>query len=733
MKSSLSPILCSLFIACLSLMPSSAANAQDDVSCRFPAELAGLLLQGDVDLGQLGLQAQFVVDEQMLIDQGVLRATVEGRLDVGPLRLQRSASLCVFLLLNVDGEAILAHQNRIDVDDFSTVEAMRYVLRSDLPEGTRHMTLVAREARSGYWGAAPLETPGGEIAGPSFTARRVADYEGTWYELAHRQGGGGSAGLSSGGSVGVPGTGSSTSSGTVSGVPGTGSGGSGGVPGTGSRSPGSAPGGVPGTDADTSGGGIPQIQDPKVHGRLQAPAPYRGPRREKLAGEQILRLVPPRDELVSGSTIFNVLTSTIAVQKVVFKVDGKVVEEDSRPPFRKSLPLAKPAREQTVTAVAYDSLGIAMAEDSIRINVVDRPFRVRISDFKGDPSSGSVTISARATVPPQQSLDRLELWLNEELIGTYSVSSIEVGVPTPNVQPTDFLRVAAFLNDGSSIDDVLLLAAPEVEKVDVNLVELHAVVTDSKGNPVDDLSADDFKVSYGGKTYPTAAFAYADDVPLVLGLLVDTSGSMGMLMHDTRRAAAKFLGQTVKSTDQAFLADFDIQPRLVHPVSGDLPSLMRSLGKLNADGATAMYDAVVFSLLQYEQRPGRRALVVLTDGDDIDSRYGPKHCADMARNLGVPVYVIGLGALDTFQRSFSKRDLRHLTEGTGGRLYFVNTFEELAAAYAQINAELRSQYSLGFYAEEDLTQKERGRVKVGVPRGMEARTVVGAGRTAGSP
>lgn len=685
--------LLACFLGLLFLMsPGSAASAQSDTACRFPAELAAEALRGGVDLGTLGIDGQFVMDEQLLLDEGLLRATVEGRLEAGPLRLQPKASLCIFLLLDVDGEAILAHQNRVDLDDFSTVESMRYVLRADLPEGTRRMTLVARDAVSGFWGSAPLETPGGDIAGPSFTARKVDTYEGTWYELTHRQGG-------------APIHPSKAPADRVAKNP------SAAGSGTGTPNPGLT------TRSQTQNVRIPGNRRP-------------GPRRDKLAGEQILRLVPPRDQPVQGSTVFNVLASTVAVDKVVFKVDGQVVDEDSRPPFRKSLPLARPARTQTITAVAYDSLGVVMAEDSVRINEQDRPFRVRITDFSGNPEAGTINISAQATVPAQQTLDRLEVWLNDTLVGTYDGPGIAVEVPTPNVTATDYLRVAAFLGDGSSIDDVLLLAAPEVEEVDVNLVELHAVVTDRQGSPVDDLKSDDFTVTYAGKQYPTAAFAYADDVPLVLGLLVDTSGSMDMLMHDTRRAAAKFLGQTVRTQDQAFLADFDLQPRLVHPVTQDLPSLLRSLGKLNADGATAMYDAVVFSLLQFEDRPGRRALVVLTDGDDIDSRYGPKHCADMARDAGVPVYVIGLGALDSLRRTYSKRDLRNLTEGTGGRLYFVDTFEELAQAYAQINAELRSQYSLGFYADDDLTHDQKAKVQVSVPKGMEARTVVGVGRTA---
>lgn len=688
-------LVAALLALASSLVGVTKASAQADTTCRFPADLAGRLLQGGFDTGVLSVEANFVVDEELLLESNLLRAQVQGRLDLGSQRLQPDARLCVFLLLDVDGEAILAHQNRLDMEDGSTVESLRYVLRADLPEGTRHMTFVVREAQGGLWGAAPLQQPGGEIGGPSFTAQRVDAYEGTYYELAYRQGASGAA--------------PSTLADRI-------------------RAQKEAEAAAADAEADADAGRVlapvPQrVQVPN----LGRPRYGRPPVKEKLAGAQILRLVPPRDQPVRGGTIFNVLTSTVAVEKVVFEVDGERLEEDSRPPFRVRLPLADPPREQTVRAIAYDGLGVPMGEDVVVVNEVDAPFRVRITGFEGDPAAGSITIEARATVPPDARLEKLEVFSNEALVETSTALSLRTTVAVRDLQPTDYLRVAATLADGSTIDDVLLLATPEVEEVDVNLVELHAVVNDRKGKPVEDLEADDFRIVVDGEPRPTASFAYADDVPLVLGLVVDTSASMETMMHDTRRAAAKFLGQTVQQQDKAFIVDFDLQPRLVHDVTGDLPTLMRSLARLEADGRTAMYDAVVFALLQFEAHAGRRALVVLTDGDDLDSRFGPTNSAQMAREAGVPVYIIGLGAFGGFERSFSKRDLRTLTGDTGGGLYFVDSFEELADAYARINAELRSQYSLGFYAERDLTTSERSKVKVEVPKGMAARTVVGVG------
>lgn len=662
-------------------------------TCRFPADLASRLLSGGLDFGDVPVTAGFLMDEEALLETGQLRATVEGRMEAGPLRQAPSATLCVFLLLDVDGEAILAHQNRLPLDEFSDVESMRYVLRADLPEGTRQMTLVILDAQSGLWGAAPMQEPTDSIAGPSFTAVRVQAYEGTYYEVVRAAGG-------------APGARADRVTASADADD--------------EESRDAPSGGTP--SGGTLGPVPPQVTVP-------GSASSRRPRTDH-SGVQVIRIVPPRDQPVSGGETVYTLTSSIAVDAVRFELDGQVIDTDRRRPYRARIPFASPPRVQTLRVVALDSRGEPMGEDVALINELDRPFRVRFSDFDGDPKSGSVTVEAKVSVPAGQQLQRVEFWRNDELVETLRQGPFRLDVAVPDAGPEDFLRVAAYLADGSSIDDVLLLAAPTaVESVDVNLVEVHVVVTDGDGRPIIDLEPEDFEIVYGGRTQSPQSFAYAADVPLTLGLVVDSSGSMQLLMHDTQRAAAKFIGSTLlPDKDQAFLVDFDLQPRLLHPVSGDIVSLMNTLGKINADGRTAMYDAVVFSMLQFERQRGRRALVILTDGDDLDSRFGPKQVVEMAQGAGVPVYLIGLGQLDTLYRSYDKTALRKLTGETGGRLWFVDSFEELAGAYAQINAELRSQYTLGFYADEDLTDEQRRQVKVKVGgKGYEVRTVVSIG------
>ena len=441
----------------------------------------------------------------------------------------------------------------------------------------------------------------------------------------------------------------------------------------------------------------------------------------------VLRLIPPRDQPVSGSTRFQTLISNDAVDRVVFFLDGQQVAESKRRPFSARIPLAAPPRPQTVRAVAYDQFGRAFGEDELTVNELDAPFRVKIAQISGDPASGQVDVSADVTVPADAELTGVEFYLNEQPIVAQTSPPFRATIPTPNVQPTDFIRVAAVLADGRTIDDAVLLAAPgATEEVEVNLVELQVVVTDADGQPIEDLQQDDFAVIFEQKPRTIDNFAYADDVPLTLGLVVDTSGSMRLLMHDTRQAAAKFLGTTVLPQDSAFIVDFDQSPRLLQPVTDDMTTLLTSLARLDAYGRTALYDAVVFSMLQFEERAGRKALVVLSDGDDHDSRFGPKECVAYGHEQGAPVYVIGLGELDTYRRIYPKKELRRITGETGGRLYFVDSFAELDAAYAQIGKELRSQYTLSFYADRDLTNAERRAVTVRVNRpGATVRTVVG--------
>ncbi|MDX1384682.1 MAG: VWA domain-containing protein, partial [Thermoanaerobaculia bacterium] len=366
-----------------------------------------------------------------------------------------------------------------------------------------------------------------------------------------------------------------------------------------------------------------------------------------------------------------------------------------------------------------------IGEDSIVLNDTSQPFRVAIAGLDGDGSDGSVEVEARVSTPPDAALDRVEFYWNEELGATLSAPPFRARLTRDDPGTQDFVRVVAYLADGSVNEDAWLLSSPgPSERIEVNLVEVYVVVTDKSGLPVEDLAREDFTVLRDGRPQEVDSFGPAEAVPLVLGVVIDTSESMWPLMIDTKQAGAQFLLETVREDDRAFLVDFDTRPRLAHAVTDDVADLLRAFNRLQPEGFTALYDAVIFGLLQLEETRGRKALVLLTDGDDYRSEFGQGRCVEYARDTGVPVYIIGLAGIQDPRRGMRKVELEGLTEATGGRIFYIDEISKLAGAYAQINAELRSQYLLTFATERQLSPAELRSVRVKVEgRGLSVRHV----------
>ncbi|MEE8277371.1 MAG: VWA domain-containing protein, partial [Thermoanaerobaculia bacterium] len=456
----------------------------------------------------------------------------------------------------------------------------------------------------------------------------------------------------------------------------------------------------------------------------------------------VILLLPPRKRPASGKVRFRTLISHPAIAKVDFYLDGRKLGTDASPPFGWVVELDSPPRPQTVEVVAYSTDDLELGGHSLTVNRVDRSFEIRIARIAGDPEEGSVEVEAAVSVPVGARLAGIEVYRNEVLAARLAAPPWRVRIETPDPSPQDFIRMVAYLEDGSSIEDARLLASQAVEeRLEVNLVELNVVVLDREDRALTGLTRQDFTVLLDGRRREIERFALAEEVPLVLGLVIDTSQSMDSLMPDTKKAGAQFLGETLRDGDLAFLVDFDTKPRLAQAATPDFVQLLRRFSALRADGFTALYDAIIFSLLQFEEAAGRKALVLLTDGDDYRSRFGPKRCIQYGRQLGVPVYIISLAAVRIARpwspsgpakapaRPLEKPWLEGLTDATGGRVFYISDMAQLSEAYARINEELRSQYVLAFSTERQLSQQELTRLRVQVPgKGLKVRTVVGGQR-----
>ncbi len=475
------------------------------------------------------------------------------------------------------------------------------------------------------------------------------------------------------------------------------------------------------------------ISDRSLQGGGRRVAEWNAPRRSSdsrrsatATAGKLIRLLPPRRQPVTGKVRIDTLGADPSIGRVEFFLDDQKVATDTKSPFRTVMDFGPEAKPHVVRADAYSINDQRLGSHEIRVNQEGRSFEVRILGIDGDPSSGSAVVTAEVSTPAGRKLDRVEFFWNEELEATLTEGPFRAELTSPDPGLNDYVRVVAYLDDDSSLEDAVLLDPQSLsELVVVNLVELNVTVSDRAGHIVRGLRPEDFVIKIGGEKRPVDRFALAADVPLILGLIIDTSESMWALMTDTKKAGAQFLGATVGPLDQAFLVDFDSRPRLAQATTGDLLELFSTFSSLEPSGLTAMYDAIIFSMLQFEEAEGRKALVLLTDGDDVQSRYGPRRCIQVGKQLGVPVYILSLAGIQNPRRGLRKIDLEGVTEGTGGRIFYISKMEQLDEAYAQINEELRSQYILSFSTERALEEGELRKIKVEVAgEELSARTVV---------
>ena len=257
-------------------------------------------------------------------------------------------------------------------------------------------------------------------------------------------------------------------------------------------------------------------------------------------------------------------------------------------------------------------------------------------------------------------------------------------------------------------------------KVNVNLVDVFFTVKDKDGRLVPHLTREDCSISEDQVPQTLKSFAAETSQPLTLGILLDTSGSQYRVLAKEQEAGNRFLAQVLKARAEAFLITFDVNVDLMQDITGDVQMLTRGMNKaeINTAGGngaggtpgagggtvpaigkpkgTLLYDAVYLAASQVmTQVTGRKAMILLTDGQDEGSRTKIGEAIAAAQKSNVPVYVI-LIADRSFYGSFDYGGytaMKKMTEETGGRLIDVgNNSKKLEEAFEQIEDELRTQY-----------------------------------------
>lgn len=243
------------------------------------------------------------------------------------------------------------------------------------------------------------------------------------------------------------------------------------------------------------------------------------------------------------------------------------------------------------------------------------------------------------------------------------------------------------------------LAVPQFTS-SVNQVEIYASVTDAAGRPVVGLTAEDFDLREDGIAQQVGVFAEAD-FPLAAAVAVDASFSMaGERLAVAKSAARIFLG-ALRDTDQAMLMAIGGTADVIAPLSSDRAAQFRALDALGAWGTTSLHDAVIDAIDQLQPATGRRALVLLSDGDDRYSDASADDVVARARQADVMIYPVALG-----------RDLpplfTRLAQLTGGRAHHQRDARRLPETLRTIADELRHQYLIGYTPSRPIVAGEGG-------------------------
>jgi Ca-activated chloride channel family protein len=235
----------------------------------------------------------------------------------------------------------------------------------------------------------------------------------------------------------------------------------------------------------------------------------------------------------------------------------------------------------------------------------------------------------------------------------------------------------------------------------VNEVNVVFTVTDKHGRYVKNLKKNDFNVLDDSKpAEEIRSFHSETDLPLQVGLLIDASNSVRDRFKFEQESAIEFLNQTVRPRyDKAFVVGFDVTPEVTQDFTDNTEALSRGVRALRAGGGTAMYDALYFAcrdkLMKAPQTgPTRRAIILLSDGDDNQSHVTREESIEMAQRAEVIVYTISTNITGSRQRG--DKVLERMAEATGGRAFFPFQINDVANAFVEIQDELRSQYALSY-------------------------------------
>jgi VWFA-related protein len=323
-------------------------------------------------------------------------------------------------------------------------------------------------------------------------------------------------------------------------------------------------------------------------------------------------------------------------------------------------------------------------------------FAIRITNpAHNDFRFGRSAIDAEVVAADPSLVEKVEFFVDDQLVFIDTEMPYHCVYDFGNEPRSWIIQAVAYHTEGVTVTDTVILKRVVLNyAVQVNRVVLYATVREDGGDHhfVVDLQRENMVLEEDGVEQRIVDF-YIEERPVTLAVILDSSGSMQAALSTVHAAASRFV-EGLGEEDRALVIDFDERVFLLQSLTTNKKALQRAITSTSALGGTALYDALHASYRRIRGIEGRKAIILLTDGDDTASKFSFKRILDEAKISDVIIYPIGLGT------SVLDLDLRHvlktLAEETGGRAYFPNKVNELEGVYEEISRELKSQYYITY-------------------------------------
>jgi Ca-activated chloride channel family protein len=430
-------------------------------------------------------------------------------------------------------------------------------------------------------------------------------------------------------------------------------------------------------------------------------------------GSGAVKIVAPRRDVAPNLFIVEVEVLP-PVTRVEFWVEGKKIMARNGPPYRAELDLGALPKRVEVRAIGYDAQGRYIDADAFVVNEHETPLEVKITRTVTPDGVSHFKLSVQN--PKGTQIKSAAFFAGQKKLHEWSGPPYALDIPSATLKGIDFVRASVVDETNYEASDLLFLSGKRFsEEIEVNLLELPVMVTDHAGLPVTNLKEPDFSIFENGKPQKITSFNYASNLPIAVGVLLDHSGSMKPRMEQSKTAALEFFKRIMKAGDRAFVTGFAFDATSSAPFVTDVSSLEAQVRAIpEASGGTSLYDAIVTGLYRFRTLQGRKALIILTDGEDTTSRTTYEEMLTYARSARVPLYFIGvnLGVLEFSGTS----KMKALAAETGGIAYFIHDIKQLGETYGQLEKDLRSQYLIAYNAQTTTKDRAYRKVEVKVNR-----------------